>query len=328
MLNPTDRLGRLLFIVPYVVHRDGVSLAELARVLGTSEAQIEADIGLLSMVGQPPLTPDHLIDLQVEDGMVYAQLDQNLVRPLRLTLQEARALALGASLLGDLGGWAHSLEQLLERLIELLPAADREAVLHFKRHVWVHRQAAHAHAVCLRDCIEAHRMVSMAYYSASSDQHKQYALKPLALFTHAGDDYLVAQDSAAADQEKLFRLDRIGSLTAQTQSFVPPSDFDLEKFRTGTPYFGDRSTTVQVWFAPALRPMVQERFTPGDVLTDDPNGLVVRVATASVAWLSRWVLSFGPEAEILAPAAYRDGMRQLCSAAAQAYRRPPPTPRY
>ena len=56
-MTQRDRLGRLLFIVPYVAQREGVPLQELAELLGVRSAQLEADISLLSMVGQPPLTP-------------------------------------------------------------------------------------------------------------------------------------------------------------------------------------------------------------------------------------------------------------------------------
>ncbi len=43
-MSQRDRLGRLLFIVPYVANRDGVPVAELAEMLGVKPAQIEADI--------------------------------------------------------------------------------------------------------------------------------------------------------------------------------------------------------------------------------------------------------------------------------------------
>ena len=116
-MSQRDRLGRLLFIVPYVANRDGVPVGELAEMLGVKPAQIEADIGLLSMVGQPPLTPDHLIDLYIEDETVFVDLDQSLDRPLRLTHDEAQALAVGIQLVGPEGD---TLRELVERIMEHL----------------------------------------------------------------------------------------------------------------------------------------------------------------------------------------------------------------
>ena len=99
-----DRLARLLFIVPYVVQREGVPVDELASKLKVNVAQIESDIALLSMVGRPPLTPDHLIDLYIEDGIVSVDLEQSLSRPLQLTHEEATALVTAAQMVGSLGG--------------------------------------------------------------------------------------------------------------------------------------------------------------------------------------------------------------------------------
>jgi predicted DNA-binding transcriptional regulator YafY len=318
-----DRLGRLLFIVPYVVHRNGVPLAELAQLLGVSVGQIESDISLLSMVGQPPLTPDHLIDLNIDNGVVYVALDQNLVRPLQLTHEEARALAIGASLVGDLAGLGHALEAVLTRLTAQLNPVDREAVLALKKRILVHGSDVTGHAARLRASVEAHQKVRLTYYSASSDQEKQYLLKPLGLFTHSGDEYLVGLDTAALDQEKLFRLDRMGDVQADGGAFVPPSHFDLEKFRTSKLYFGTDNLHAIVHFTPALAAQVRQRFTPDDIVGEDATGLQVHVATASAAWLSRWVLSFGEGACVLSPAVYRNHLRAVCCEAHALYAQTP-----
>ena len=325
-MSVSDRLGRLLFIVPYVVHRDGVPLQELAQVLGVTPQQIQADLDLLSMVGQPPLTPDHLIDLYVEDEIVYVELDQNLTRPLRLTHEEARALVLGAKLVGDLGGWGQELERVLARIMEHLNPVDRQAVQALSQRVLVQGSQPDpqtAATACLRECIEARWVVSALYYSVSSDRQKRYALKPLALFTHGGMDYLVALDCGAEDHEKLFRLDRLGRVQATDLAFTPPEDFDLEKFRTPRLYFGADNLQARVRFAANLARQVRERFAAHDIVATHADGsLEVRLATSSAAWLARWVLSFGLDAEVLAPASYRGYLRSLCEAAMAAYERP------
>lgn len=316
-------MARLLFIVPYVVQRDGVPVGELAQVLGVQPAQIEADIALLCMVGRPPLTPDHLIDVSIEDDVVYVQLDQNLSRPLRFTPQEARALALGASLVGNLGGWGEELTRVLGRLVQHLRPADAQAVLAMRQHVVVQQtgEMAAAHAVLLRRACQRRQGVRMSYYAASRDQQKDYKLKPLALFAHSGADYLVALDAAAQDQEKLFRLDRIGGVQPLEDHFAAVPGFDLEKFRTARLYFGGHNLQARVRFAPHIAHYVRERFAPTDIVRETEQGLEVRVYTASAAWLGRWVLSFGPDAEVLSPPCYRHHMLALCREAAEAYAR-------
>lgn len=322
-MRVNDRLGRLLFIVPYVVHRDGVPLSELAQVLQVSEQQIQADLDLLCMVGQPPLTPEHLVDIHVEDDIVYVELDQSLCRPLRLTHEEARALVLGAKLVGNLGGMGAALESVVARIIEHLNPVDRAAVQALSERIMVQGDgdAWAEQAALLRQAVAAHRLVRAPYYSVSSDRQKDYHLKPLALINHGGVDYLVALDCDAADREKLFRLDRLGHVTLEETSFAPPAQFDLEKFRKQQLYFGDGHLSAEVRFPPALAPQLRERFAPADLLRDDRTAVQVRVATSSHAWLARWVLAFGEAAEVMQPAPCRAYLHALCQEAADAYGR-------
>lgn len=325
-MSVSDRLGRLLFIVPYVVHRDGVPITELAQVLGVSVSQIEADINLLSMVGQPPLTPDHLVDLYVEDNIVYVQLDQSLTRPLRLTHDEARALVLGAKLVGHLGGWGDDLETLLARIVQHLHPVDRQVVQNLSERVLVQPgQEPASQAKALRQAVQECRIARVDYYSASSDRHKRYNLKPLGLMTHGGIDYVVARDIDAADHEKIFRLDRVGQVELTADLFEPPSDVDLEKFRTQRLYSGADALHAKVRFASHLSRDIRERFAAADIVTADAPGagLEVQVATSSAAWLTRWALAFGTDAEVRGPPPCREHIRAVCEEAMAAYQREP-----
>jgi predicted DNA-binding transcriptional regulator YafY len=115
----------------------------------------------------------------------------------------------------------------------------------------------------------------------------------------------------------------MGDVQADGGGFEPPSHFDLEKFRTSKLYFGTDNLHAIVHFTPALAAQVRQRFTPQDIVSEDASGLQVRVATASAAWLSRWVLSFGEGACVLSPAVYRNHLRDLCCAAHALYAKSP-----
>jgi proteasome accessory factor C len=316
-----DRLGRLLFIVPYVADRDGVAIAELAEKTGATRAQIRADLDLLSMVGQPPLTPDHLIDLYVEDDVVYVDLDQSLSRPLRLTHEEARALVLGAKLVGELGGVGRDLEGALARIVELLNPVDREILQSLSARVGIGHDTADRFEPVrdLRRAIESSVEVELDYYSVSSDRNKTYTLRPLALLAHTGAEYLVALDLEAQDQEKLFRLDRMSKVRVTERGFEPPADLDLERFRTQRLYSGDEREGPSVRFSPRVARQVRERFAESGLETELDGSIRVRLATSSPAWLARWVLPFGADAEVLGSERDREYLAQLCREAAAAY---------
>lgn len=323
-MSGSDRLGRLLFIVPYVMHKDGVSVDELATLLDVTPAQIHADVDLLCMVGQPPLTPEHLVDLYIEDGVVFAELDQNLSRPMRLTHEEARALVLGVKLVGDIGGLGHALQHALTLLTGKLNAADKQAVQTLSERIYVVNdgEGPQPHSAVLREGIETHRTVLAVYYSATSDAKKTYSLKPLALLVHGGVAYLVALDADADDKEKLFRLDRLENAVLLGPRFEP-YPLDLERFRTPRLYFGGDALAARLQLTPKAWTRVSEHFNPQDVLIQDACGSQVLVQTDSVSWLARWTLGFGLEAMLLEPEQAVDYTQALCHKAQAVYARSP-----
>ena len=315
-----DRLGRLLFIVPYVVSRDGVPISELSERLNVSKRDIEADIELLAMVGRPPLTPDHLIDLYVEDGIVYVELDQNLSRPLHLTHEEARALVLGAKLVGQLGGIGEELQAVLEKIICQLNPMDAQIVRSFgeRMGVWQDNLLPLPAVASLRHAIGHKQEVKIDYYSVSSDRQKLYRLRPLALFNHSGLEYLVALDCDADLLQKLFRLDRIHTVAALDSYFEYNDEVDLDRFRKEQLFQGS-GEGVTVHFMRSVVPWVKERFVKEQIVEQPDGSIKVKLATPSPVWLARWVLPFGTEAEVLAPKEQRQWLYELCEKAKAAY---------
>ena len=108
----TDRMTRLLALVPYLTAReDGVAVSEVARDFGVTERQLRGDLELLWMCGLPGYGPGDLIDLSFEGDRVRVTFTAGMVRPLRLTTDEAVALVVA-----------------LRTLLELPGLAEREAV--------------------------------------------------------------------------------------------------------------------------------------------------------------------------------------------------------
>src|SRR6266536_5904844 len=87
-----DRLGRLLNLVPYLLARPGIRIAEAAADLGVTEKQLRKDLELLWMCGLPGYGPGDLIDLSFEGDTIVVTHDAGMNRPLRLTGGEATAL--------------------------------------------------------------------------------------------------------------------------------------------------------------------------------------------------------------------------------------------
>ena len=102
----TQRLSRLLAMVPWLVNRQGVELAEAARHFGITEQQLVKDLELLFVCGTPGHMPDDLIEAEWDSGQVYLDNAEEIARPLRLAPDEAVALIAGLRTLADVPGLA------------------------------------------------------------------------------------------------------------------------------------------------------------------------------------------------------------------------------
>jgi hypothetical protein len=68
-----DRLRRLLVMLPWLMERGEVPLAEVAERFGLTESQVAADLELVAMCGLPPIV-DELIDIFIDEGTVFVKL--------------------------------------------------------------------------------------------------------------------------------------------------------------------------------------------------------------------------------------------------------------
>src|SRR5215510_3413007 len=88
----SDRLQRLLALVPYIVSRKVVGLAETAAAFGVTERQLVDDLNMLWCVELRSPDPYCPIDLSYEGGEIEISEAESIDRPLRLGIDEASAL--------------------------------------------------------------------------------------------------------------------------------------------------------------------------------------------------------------------------------------------
>ncbi len=77
----TTRLQRLLALVPYVVSRKVVGLAETAAAFGVSERELVDDLNLLWCVELRSPDPYRPIDLSYEGGEIEVSQAESMDRP-------------------------------------------------------------------------------------------------------------------------------------------------------------------------------------------------------------------------------------------------------
>ena len=101
--NAEERLQRLLVMLPWLMEVGEVPLADVARRFDMTEADVQKNLELVAMCGLPPFV-DEMIDVFVDEGIVYVGVPRLFTRPLRLTAPEGFALLASARAAMELPG--------------------------------------------------------------------------------------------------------------------------------------------------------------------------------------------------------------------------------
>jgi predicted DNA-binding transcriptional regulator YafY len=309
----TDRLSRLLALVPYLVSRQGIPLAEAAAEFDISEAQLVRDLELLFVCGTPGHLPDDLIDVDWDDGHVFLSNADPIARPLRLGVDEALALLVGLRALADVPG-LHDRDALQRTLLKLEAAAGESAAASSQVRVEVEAQGPLAE---VRRALAEGRRVHLSYFVPARDETTERDVDPMRVLLVDGRWYLEGWCRRAEDV-RLFRLDRVEALTLlDLAAEVPPAatERDLaEGLFVASP--DDRLVTLELsppahWVADYY-PVEQVDEVAGDLL-------LVRLRVADDGWLRQLALRLGGALRVLDPPALADDVVAAARNALSAY---------
>jgi proteasome accessory factor C len=314
MRDVSQKIRRLLFIVPYVAkHEGGVAVDKLAKLLDADRDELLADLDLLSQVGPPDGDPGEYLLVSVENGRVFVELAHRLTRPLRLTPAEGCSLLLGIRALRDSGiAPFDSAMQSAER--KLLAALGRDATeaetLATSTVVAEPEVAVARHLRQLVTAARRHQRVEIEYVSASRHQAERRPLDPYGIVHHAGEWYVVGHCGKRGDV-RTFRIDRVSALHQTGEQFEPPADFDLTAYRRDRLYVPSAdAVTVRVQLAPLAVTRIGANWPVGEVAFSDDGSAELIVDCEGYEWVTGWVLGFGRHAWITSPPEARTAMRE------------------
>ncbi len=290
-ITAADRMRRVLAIVPWIVANPGEKVADVASRFGLTEEELLADLGVVYMVGLPPYSPDALVDVQIDDeGRVTIRLADFFSRPLRLTPGQGLALlASSDGLLSVPGTDADgALARALAKLAAALGVGDDD--------IDVHLGAAEGRMLDrLRHAAAAGTEIEMVYYSYGRDAHTTRVIAPWRVFADAGAWYVHGW-CHRADGERIFRVDRIESITELDRPATVRPDDGEQTNGVFHPREGDPRVTLEL---DADASWVVDAYPCEDVTEPVDGVLTATLVVTAVPWLERLLVRLGPSARVV-----------------------------
>jgi predicted DNA-binding transcriptional regulator YafY len=296
----SERLQRLLALVPYVISRRSVGLASTAAAFGVSERELVDDLNMLWCVELRTPDPYCPIDLSYEGGEIEISQAEPMDRPLRLGVDEASALLVALRMLADVSQDDGSA---LSRTIAKLEAAAGEAAAASAQVAVqvapVPEGAPQSVLAQVRKALESARRVHLSYYVPGRDEATERDVDPMRLLVVEGRGYLEGW-CRRAEAVRLFRLDRILAIDvlgvpAEIPKQAEPVDVDQGLFR---PSPDDLRVVLEL----SARGRWVAEYYPCEEVTDLGDGrLRVTLRTADAAWVRRLAIGLGEDGRVLRP---------------------------
>ncbi|GAA4354697.1 helix-turn-helix transcriptional regulator [Angustibacter luteus] len=314
--SATERLSRLLAMVPWLLAHQGVPLADAAAEFGVDERQLVKDLELLFVCGLPGHLPDDLIEADWEEGFVYLGNADAISRPLRLGVDEALALIVGLRTLMDVPGVGDR-DAVRRALVKLEAAAGAAGQPAGSVRVDLGQVADADVLTTAEDALRLRRRLHLGYLVPHRDETTERDVDPMRVLHVDGRWYLEGW-CHRAEGVRLFRLDRVVSARILDVDGTPPAeaqgrDLDGDLFAPGP---DDHVVTL------ALRPSARwvVDYYPVDRVTETSDGdLVVTLRTGDLAWLRQLALRLGGSGRIVDPPELADDVRRVAAAALEGY---------
>ncbi|MFF2841731.1 helix-turn-helix transcriptional regulator [Paenarthrobacter sp. NPDC057981] len=303
-----DQLARMLQLVPFLVHHQGLHIQEVADRFGISRKELIDDLKILICSGLPEGYPDDLLDIQWENDHVYISEHLDLNRPVRFSEDEAAALLTGLAMLGDLPALAgmadqesgSALESVTIKLTGAAGQAGRLAGSVAGQSVAPQQSQAFA---TITQAIRDGRQLRLRYLSLQRDEVTERDVDPLRLYSMDNIWYFEAYCHSKAGIRN-FRLDRVEALEpngrASSGQAATDQDFPARLF---TP--GDDDVVVVLQLTRQGAGLADDYYAERTAQLPD-GGLLAEVRFGDAGWLPMFVSQHGGTVRILHPGSLRD----------------------
>lgn len=307
--------------------RHGVGIDALADELEVTTRTIRRDLAALQEAGFP------LFDEKDDNGRVRWRLDGQILKGIDtgFTLAELCALYLGRNLLEAVAGtpFQRDLGLAFARIEKMLSPRMRQFLDRLPG-VLVAKPGPRSRGGDTADDLVARlleatlhfRVTTMRYHSVSSGREKDYIVHPYRLAFAQGALYLLAYVPEYKNV-RTFAIDRISSVSLEKQTFTPKQPVGDDVFGNSLGVNTGPAARVEIAFDGKIVPFVRARvWHPSQQVRDNGDGSIVLTMDVCHDWALRsWILSWGPFARVLSPAALAREVRNDLQAAGDRYQK-------
>ena len=299
--NAAQRALRTMDLVPYILENPGISTVDLAAKFSVTQKQIEKDLQLIFLCGLPGYTPYELIDLTFEDGIVSIIEPQVLTKPRNFSSNEMVVIKLGLEILREINvNEPNKLDKISTLLQKVHRQTDQDSVLLAKE------ISSSPYYSVISTAISQRKQLSIEYQSVSKDQLSTRLIVPYNISMLNGNLYLSAYDMDR-QSDRVFKLDLISKceIGERTESDLVQStatDQIVELMvDVNLTNFIERNTSI----------IVDQRLTA--------DGIKVTLKVNNLEWISRAVISYAPNINVISPIALSEMIKQRAKNLLNAY---------
>lgn len=300
-----DRVRLLLEMLPWLMEREKVRIADVSAQFDISEADLIEDIEMAAMCGIPPYTPYELTELIIDEGWIHVGLNRHFERRLELRPAEAFGLSLLAVAAREIPGFTagNDLESAVRKLTTVLGSGLVDVDVESPEFLDV-----------VSDAAESGEVLRIVYWTPATNEEKERNIVVRAVFADKGHWYVTADDDVSGEQRH-FRVDRIRSAvgTGRRVAVQPTAPVIPEWFADTS---GRLVATVRLGQGAAW---VAETY-PCTVKSEDSNGMTIEIVANSEHWLGRLLLRAGDEMQVVGPPELVDLRRRTASQVLARYR--------
>ena len=299
------KLERLIGILSILQQKEKVKAAELAEIFEVSHRTILRDVDALCCAGIP------LVTYKGKGGGI-AIMDGYKIDKTVFSTREMQAILAGLQSLDSISG-TNRYRQLMEKF-----SADAARTLCTENHILIDLSAWDKLAVSdkieqIQSAMEQDAVISFTYFAPSGDTVR--TIEPYHLIFQWANWYVWGYCNLRQDY-RMFKLTRMVNLTVtgekRKKRIVPV--YVCDKMR-----HTDGEIEAVVRFDKSVKWRIIDEFGSEQLKWDAEGNILLTFTWSDASSFYRYILTFGNQAEIVSPIAYRERFQQLLKEIAEKY---------